>query len=60
MDFDMTKIGLEIPRVCSKCGFRNFNVYGIIYIGTFNYTHIKITCMRCGNPENEIKIDNDG
>jgi ribosomal protein L37E len=54
----MTRIELDMPRVCSKCGFFNFNVSGVSYNRDFNYTVIKVTCMRCGNPEREIKVEN--
>jgi len=52
------KIELEVPKVCSRCGFHNFNIEGISYNKDFDYTIIKVTCMRCGNKENEINVKN--
>lgn len=52
------KIELEVPKVCNRCGFYNFNIQGISYNKDFDYTVIKVTCMRCGNKENEINVKN--
>ena len=42
---------LTIPGDCPKCGFPNFNIWGV---KQNNKLEIKITCMRCGKPNQKI------
>ncbi|MFH2110721.1 MAG: hypothetical protein ABIJ47_05605 [Candidatus Bathyarchaeota archaeon] len=52
----MAKIVFEVPNVCDRCGFHNFNIVGSIYNGGFNYTHLAVQCMRCGHKQVEIRL----
>jgi hypothetical protein len=33
----MTRIELGIPKVCRRCGFYNFSIYGVVYNRDFSF-----------------------
>ena len=55
---DTAKIVFDVPSVCEKCGFHNFNIVGSVYNGGFNYTHLAVQCMRCGHKQIQMRQPN--
>jgi len=43
---------LNIPRKCSGCGFRNFNIWGTTIDDNLR---IEVKCMRCGKTAHSLK-----
>ena len=45
------------PTECTRCGFHNFRIVGVVYNGDLNYIDVKVKCMRCGEVRTHLNTN---